>query len=294
MEIWKEITGYESVYNISNNGRVKRLAGSPQCYEDRILVPKVKPNGYHQVALSLNGEVKYKHIHRLVGLEFIHNPDNKPQINHKDCDKTNNKVSNLEWATQGENNRHARKNVVFKYSKQCGIDSPMSIQLAQCDLDGNILYVWENARLAEENYGVSCINNTNQTKPCKSIGFLWISISRDEYFEMKKIYTCIPDMYVDKRARDLSKARESRSFNLAKKYTKEILLAHGVKVLSENGNLYRKYWDPYAQKNDVLTYMATIKRFGTWPEFKRLVQIEYNEIMKKDRKSLDGHYDHIF
>lgn len=113
MEIWKDIEGYEGLYQVSNLGRVKALKrkikksdGSTQIYRERILKYD-KSISYLRIKLCKNGiETKYL-IHRLVAETFIDNPDNKPQVNHIDGIKTNNCVQNLEWCTAKENVIHS-------------------------------------------------------------------------------------------------------------------------------------------------------------------------------------------
>lgn len=101
-EIWKDIKGYEGLYQVSNFGRVKR--------NGRILKVRVKRKGYLGVVLYNNSEPKHYTIHRLVAEAFIPNPENKPQVNHIDEDKTNNTVANLEWVTAKENANHGTRN----------------------------------------------------------------------------------------------------------------------------------------------------------------------------------------
>lgn len=110
-EIWRDIKGYEGLYQVSNLGRVKRLAGlrmyknSPSRYfNERILKPKKDKNGYLLVGLSKNGATLK--VHRLVANAFIPNPNNYPCINHIDENKENNSVENLEWCTIEYNNRY--------------------------------------------------------------------------------------------------------------------------------------------------------------------------------------------
>lgn len=103
-EIWKDIDGYEGLYQVSNLGRVKSS-------KHDIILKTYSNRGYHQVQLSKNNIKSNKTIHRLVAQAFIPNPDNKPQVNHIDEDKTNNKVSNLEWVTAKENSNHGTRGI---------------------------------------------------------------------------------------------------------------------------------------------------------------------------------------
>lgn len=103
METWKDIKGYEGLYQISNKGRVKSL-GNNKTRKEKILKPKPGNRGYIRVDLCRKGEKpKRFSIHKLVAEHFLPNPDNLPVINHKDEDKTNNCVENLEWCTQEYN-----------------------------------------------------------------------------------------------------------------------------------------------------------------------------------------------
>ena len=109
-EIWKDIKGYEGLYQVSNLGRVKSLPKFRNCYNNRKYITKERylkgrknSKGYLRVALKSNEKNSTQFIHRLVAQAFISNPQNKPCVNHKDCIVTNNTVSNLEWCTQKEN-----------------------------------------------------------------------------------------------------------------------------------------------------------------------------------------------
>lgn len=103
-EIWKDITGYKGLYQISSLGRVKSSR------HDIILKTYVN-RGYHQVHLSKNNIKSSRTIHRLVAEASIPNPENKPQVNHIDEDKSNNSMSNLNWMTAKENSNHGTRSL---------------------------------------------------------------------------------------------------------------------------------------------------------------------------------------
>ena len=105
VEIWKDIEGYEGLYEVSSYGRVRNLVSG------KFIKASKKNDGYCRVCLTKNGCRKCINIHRLVAQSFLPNPDNLPQVNHKDEDKTNNNVTNLEWCT-------AKYNINYGTSQQ--------------------------------------------------------------------------------------------------------------------------------------------------------------------------------
>lgn len=111
MEIWKDIKDYEGLYQVSNLGRVKslyRIDSSNHKVYEKILKTRER-HSYIAVDLHKEGKAKTFSVHRLVAMAFISNPDNKPQINHKDENKENNCVDNLEWCTVLYNNTYGTR-----------------------------------------------------------------------------------------------------------------------------------------------------------------------------------------
>ena len=147
-EIWRDIEGYEGVYQISNKGRVKSL----KCGKERILRPRDNGNGYLKVHLFKNTSFQSIYIHRLVAEAFIPNSQNKPQVNHKDENKKNNCVENLEWIACIDNCNYGTRN------------ERISRKILQYSKSGEFIREWQSAAEVERVLG---IDNSNITKCCK-------------------------------------------------------------------------------------------------------------------------------
>jgi len=106
-EIWKPIQGFEEYYLVSNKGRVK----STRFNKEKILKTSISTPGYKGLNLFKNKRSHSREVHRLVAIHFVPNPENKPEVNHKDGDKLNNHAYNLEWMTHKENFDHAYGNL---------------------------------------------------------------------------------------------------------------------------------------------------------------------------------------
>ena len=142
-EIWKDVVGYEGIYQVSNTGRI--LAHS--C-ERRF---QKNNSGYETVMLYKDGKYRRKTVHRIVAEAFIPNPLCYSQINHIDEDKENNCVSNLEWCTPSENNLKYHKN--HQNQKRKGKRKGNRVQ--QISLDGELIREWDNARQVFTETGMS-------------------------------------------------------------------------------------------------------------------------------------------
>lgn len=109
-EIWKDVIDYNGIYigiyQISNLGRLKRIMHRKNP-TNKLINSFVFDDGYICVTLIKNGKTKFTGIHRLIASAFIPNPENKPEVNHKDGNKHNNSIDNLEWNTSSENKKHA-------------------------------------------------------------------------------------------------------------------------------------------------------------------------------------------
>lgn len=139
-EIWKDCIGWEGLYMVSNLGNVKALAKTVKYSDGRVynykekLLKKSLSSGYPTVHFySLNGGRVTWLVHRLVAVNFIPNPNQKITVNHIDGVKTNNKVSNLEWATYQENNSHAINTGLHK-----GTPSKLESKLSKVNKEGVI------------------------------------------------------------------------------------------------------------------------------------------------------------
>lgn len=123
-EIWKDIFNYEGLYQVSNTGKVKSL--ERKSFNGHVLITNKERflkfgnngNGYLFVNLSKDNTQKRLYVHRLVAFAFIPNPLNKETVNHKDGNKLNNCVENLEWCSQKENNQHARRTGLIKITEE--------------------------------------------------------------------------------------------------------------------------------------------------------------------------------
>lgn len=163
-EIWKDIPNH-SGYQVSNLGQIKGK-------NKKILSGGVK-KGYREVILVNNNVRYYKLVHRLVAEVFIPNPENKPQINHKDGNKLNNSVTNLEWCTASENMKHAYKQGLQKplYAKE----NPRAKKVNQYDLQNKLLKCYDGIKEASR---INKLNPRDISKCCqyrrKQVGgFIW-------------------------------------------------------------------------------------------------------------------------
>ena len=160
-EVWKDIPGYEGLYQVSNLGRVKsleRVVRNPRYKSgvmhqpEKIKTPSVK-NGYLKLSLHNDGISKNYYLHRLVADAFIPNPDNKEAVNHINGNKLDNKVENLEWTTAKENVNHAIITGLSKTNQKNQKSS--SKPVAQYDRNMNLIKIYPSMKEAERETGIS-------------------------------------------------------------------------------------------------------------------------------------------
>lgn len=174
-EEWKDIKGYEGLYQVSNLGRIKCLPkdvvstkyGHVRHYPERIAKTFTR-NGYPSVELSKNGESKKFTVHRLVANAFINNHENKSQVNHIDGNKLNNHVKNLEWVTARENINHA-------YQNNLRGDFHHGIAIEQYSKSGEFIRKYKSINQASK---ITGIDYSTIKKNCEGIfkqagGYLW-------------------------------------------------------------------------------------------------------------------------
>ena len=159
-EIWKEIDGYPN-YMISSKGRVKSLERYDKLgrlVKEKILKQGADGGGYKILRLYNDGKHKSFHSHRLVAQAFLDNPYNLPEVNHKDENKQNNCVDNLEWCDKKYNNNYGTKN---KRAAKALFNGKRSKKVFQYDLNGNFIKEFPSAAEVQRQMGIPIQNVTS-------------------------------------------------------------------------------------------------------------------------------------
>lgn len=168
-ETWKDIVGYEGLYQVSSCGRVKsfRKWKKASCPDEYILKQSLNNTGYYQVMLYTKDSRKKFLVHRLVAEAFIENPKQLPYINHIDENRTNNSVENLEWCTARYNNTYGTGTFRRMLSKGFPVEQRL--------VNGQLLATYVTSSIAQKITGISrkeitsCIRGDSQSAG----GFIW-------------------------------------------------------------------------------------------------------------------------
>ena len=189
-EIWKPVRNYEGKYMVSNTGEVKSL-NYRRTGKERILKGVDYGEGYLYVSLWKDGKVKQCRINRLVAQAFIPNPNNLPEVNHKNEDKTDNRVENLEWCSKSHNVNHGTRNKRAaeklkgkKHSEEHNkkIGKKLSKPVFSVDKESGLIMWWQSAMEASRQTGIAQSNITLccQGKVKSAGGHVWFYADDNE------------------------------------------------------------------------------------------------------------------
>ncbi len=256
-ETWKEIKGYEGVYEVSNLGRVRRIdsiighsLGGKRKWAGRIRKLQIQDRitvKYSFTILCSGGIHKNASIHRLVAEAFIQNPDKKPCVNHIDGNGLNNRIDNLEWVTYSENEKHSYmvlgKKPNLNSLGKLGILSDDAKPVIRKNFDGKIIGVWGSASEAGRELNasqarISC-NARKESSTCYHSTFHYISKQR--YFKLIKTINNEPISI--RRKLTVENVLEIRKIKSTQKISDEkIAKQFGVSKSTIRAIIIRKIW----------------------------------------------------
>lgn len=171
-EEWRDVGGYEGLYQVSNLGRVKSLEKMRGAFPQKEMIKKqFYSNGYLRCQLHKNGKSRKIFVHRLVAEAFIPNPNNKPQVDHIDRNRSNNNIQNLRWCTAKENvlfegTRNIRKQTLNRVHNDCIIQEKrlrkVCKKVVQEDLNGKTIRIWSSLAEIKRELGKDVSNQCNR------------------------------------------------------------------------------------------------------------------------------------
>ena len=149
IEEWRDIPGYEGLYQVSNTGKVKSLHFN----RNKIINQRIRGKGYYAVTLCKDKENRHYFVHRLVAMAFIPNPDNLPQVNHKSEVKTDNTVGNLEWCDNRYNINYGTRNKRAAIKRNKGYTGRSPRRIYQYTLDECFIKEWNSSKEIQKSLG---------------------------------------------------------------------------------------------------------------------------------------------
>lgn len=194
MEIWKDVKDYEGLYQVSNLGRIKSIPRNGTIKLEKILKPSLSKDGYYKVSLNKNGKQTSFRLHRIVAIAFLENRENKPQVDHINTDRLDNRADNLRWCTFKENvnnpitlskrfgKKHSKETKVKMSLKALGANNSQARKVNQYTLDYKYIKTWDciadivRAMNLKSKSSISncCKFNLNvENKKHKAKGYIW-------------------------------------------------------------------------------------------------------------------------
>lgn len=173
-EEWRDVVGYEGKYQVSNLGRVMSLMYA-KSDNPKLMKLSLDKNGYQHITLKRGKKLSCK-VHRLVAQAFIPNPNNLPQVNHKDEDKTNNRVENLEWCTANYNTSYNNGRERRTLSRTANGSRGAEKVVSQFDLEGKFIKTFQSIAKAtiETNIDGASISRCCKHRVRSAGGFIWV------------------------------------------------------------------------------------------------------------------------
>ena len=180
-EVWKDIQGYEGIYQVSNLGNVRSVDRCVECvdsyrhYKGRIMRLNKRKNGYLDICLRRQDNKVRPLVHRLVAEAFIPNPEKLPCVNHKDENKENNRVDNLEWCTEAYNNNYGESHKQRSIHSSSAAIKNQSKPVLQYSLSGEYITEYYSAMEAgrKNNCRQSGISECCNGKQKTAYGYIW-------------------------------------------------------------------------------------------------------------------------
>lgn len=179
-EIWKDVVGYEGMYQISSFGNIRSVdrevpyRGGKRFIEGSTLITWVNNDGYVRVTFSVNGKNKHFLVSRLVAEAFIPNPNQKEEVNHLDYNPKNNAASNLEWCTREENWEHSRVNIMASLTKPRDLNGKRCKPVIGTNIETGKKIELESAKQGKEHgFDPSAITNCLKGNYKQTKGYTW-------------------------------------------------------------------------------------------------------------------------